>query len=79
MNGRRQTRFGLDRVEWLLIGVAAVLFLTGAILLVLSPRWWGCYLDVLDVRYWPPWKCLVVAVLLLESLLLIRFWPDKER
>ena len=79
MNSRRRIRFGLDKVEWLLVGAAVVLFLLGALLLVFSPTWWSWYLCALDVRVWPPWKCLGVGVVLVESLLLIRFWPNKER
>jgi hypothetical protein len=71
-----KTRFGLGKVDLLLIGVSVILFVVGALLLWLSPTGWSCYLWLLDVRIWPPWKCLGAGVVLLETLLLIRYWPN---
>jgi hypothetical protein len=70
--------FGLAWIDALLFGMAAVLVAVGAVLLRLSPAWWGYYLSVLDIRIWPPWKCIAVVVVLLETPLVIRFWPNKR-
>ena len=79
MNRPRRIRFQLDRVEWLLIGVIAVMFFTGMFLLWASPTWWGWYLRVLDVRYWGAWMWIGVIVALVEILLMIRLWPRKKQ
>ena len=79
MNVRRRTKLRPDKIEWLLIGVIVILFVTGAILLVFSPAWWGWYLQVLDTRYWSSrgWVCAVAA--LVYILLVIRYWPKRNR
>lgn len=65
-------------IDVVLIGIAATLLIAGALLLWLSPTWWGCYRTVLDIRFWPPWKILGLAVLAIESLLVIRYWPNRK-
>lgn len=79
MDRKKRTWFILGGIDLVLIGMAVAIFATGALLLWLSPTWWGYYLLTLDVRIWPPWKCIGLAVVLVESLLLIRYWPNKER
>lgn len=66
-------------IDVVLSGIAGTLLVVGALLLWLSPTWWGCYRAVLDIRFWPPWKILGLAVLAIESLLVIRYWPNKKQ
>ena len=79
MDRKKRTWFILAWIDLVLLGIAAVLFATGALLLWLSPAWWGYYLSVLDVRIWPPWKGIGLVVVLTESVLVIRYWPNKKR
>jgi hypothetical protein len=78
MKIRRRTRFVLTWLDLLLFGAALALLLIGAILLRVSPVWWGRYLALLDVRVWPTWKGIGVVVIVAESLLVIRYWPNKK-
>jgi hypothetical protein len=69
----------LGWIDLILVGIAAAMFIIGALLLRLSPTWWGYYLTALDVRIWPTWKCIGFIALLIESLLIIWYWPNKKR
>jgi hypothetical protein len=77
MKDEKRTRFRLEPIDWILIGAVVVLFFVCTILPGLSPTWWGRCLWLLDLRVWPPWKCFVMVVVVLQAVLLIRFWPEK--
>lgn len=77
--GKKRILFIFGRIDVVLMGIALAMVAIGALLLWLFPRWWGFYVTLLDVRIWPPWKCIGLAVVLIESLLVIRHWPDKDR
>lgn len=79
MGGGRRTGFRLKTIDRLLIGAIALAFTGGALLLWLSPPWWGWYLWVLDVRDWPPLKCIGLAVVLVEVVVVMRYWPRTRR
>ena len=51
----------------------------GRIDLWLSPRWWGRYLTLLDVRCWTPWKVVGLGIAAMQGLLVIRHWPKTKR
>ena len=53
---------------------AAAPFSVGAILLVLSPQWWGWYVRLLDPRYWSFRAWIIAAAILVEIVVVIRFW-----
>jgi hypothetical protein len=76
MQRKKRTPFFLAGIDLVVLAIAAVLFATGAVLLRLSPVWWGYYLTGLDVRDWPPWKAIGVAVILVETPLILRYWPS---
>jgi hypothetical protein len=65
-------------IDRLLIGAIVVMFVTIEFLPRFSPTWWGRCLWLLDVRVWPPSKCVGVVVALV-ALLLIRFWPERPQ
>jgi hypothetical protein len=65
-------------IDLVLTAVAASLVGIGALLLWASPALWACYLTALDVRAWPPWKCVGVMVIVVESLLVVRYWPSRK-
>ena len=69
--------FGVGLI-WYCSESLRLLFATGVLLLWLSPTWWGYYLSALDVRIWPPWKCIGLVVILMESLLVIRLLAEQE-
>ena len=79
MNGQRKTKLRLETVDLLVIRAIAVLFGTTFFLLLFFPKGWPWYLWLLDVRTWPPWKCIGFGVALVESLLAIRLWPSKKQ
>jgi hypothetical protein len=66
-------RFLPNRAEWFLIAGATATFLTGAILLVLSPTWWGWYLQLLDPRYWSYRGWIIAGAIVIEILIVTRF------
>ena len=66
-------------IDLLLLGIAVALFATGAVLLRTSPKWWSFYLSLLDVRVWPPWKCIGLVVVLVESVIIMRCWPNRKQ
>lgn len=66
-------------IDVMLIGIAGALFAIGAVLLWLSPAWWGCYLRALDVQVWPAWKVFGLIVVLADIAMVVHYWPDKER
>lgn len=73
MNRRKKISLAPDRVEWFLIGVAAIMFLLGAVLLIWSPAWWGWYLRILMPSYWWFRGWLIAGAVLVEIVLLVRF------
>ena len=76
MNGRRLFP---DRVEWLLIAAAVTMFLMGAILVVSSPAWWGWYLQLLDPWYWSYRAWIIAGAVLVEILVVIRFYAKNRK
>jgi len=78
MSGRRR-RFELETVDLLMIWVLAVPFGVTFLLLLFFPKCWPWFLWLLDVRIWPPWKCIGFVVAIAESLVVIRLWPTKRR
>jgi hypothetical protein len=76
MNGRR---LAPERVEWLLIATAVGVFLTGAILLVISPAWWGWYLQLLDPWYWSCRAWIIAVAVLVEILIVMRFCAKNRK
>ena len=79
MNGQRRTRFELETVDLLMIWAVAVLFGVTFFLLLFFLKCWPWGLWLLDVRIWPPWKCIGFVVAIVESLIVIRLWPTKKR
>ena len=79
MTGRRRAKLHFETIDLLVIWAIAVVFGTTVFLLLFFPRCWDWYLWLLDVRIWPPWKCIGFAVALVETLLVIRLWPSKKR
>ncbi len=77
MSNPTKTQSELAKIDLVLIGAALALVVVGVLLALLSPAWWGWYLWVLDVRVWPPWKCIGAAVIVVQSVLVIWYWPDK--
>jgi len=77
--GKKRIWFPLGRIDFVLIGTAMAMFAIGVLLVWLFPPWFVYYLSLLDVRYWPPWKCIGLAVVLVESVVVIRRWPDRKR
>jgi hypothetical protein len=71
--------FSVKSIDVALLGLVLVLALVGGLLLWLSPRWWSDYLTMLDVRYWPPWKSIGLGIAAMQSLLVIRHWPNKKQ
>ena len=69
----------LDRVEWLLIGIAATLVLVGVIFLASSPAWWGWYLQMLMPSYWSWRMWVIVSAILIEVLFVVRFWAKNRK
>ena len=76
MNGQKRTN--LETIDVLVIRAIAIAFGVTVFLLLFFSRYWSWYLWLLDVRIWPPWKCIGFAVALVESLAVIRFWPSKK-
>lgn len=68
-----------SRFDLVLLGIAATQAAAGALLLWLSPTGWSWYRFALDIRFWPPWKTVALAILVVESLVVIRFWPSNRR
>ena len=66
-------------IDLVLLGIAAILVGVGAALVRHYPVWWGYYMLALDIRVWPPWKCIGLTIIVIESLVIIRFWPNKKR
>ena len=79
MNGQRRTRFHLETIDLLMIRAIAVMFGITVFLLLFFPKCWPWYFWLLDMRTWPPWKCIGFGVALMESLVVIRLWPSKKR
>ncbi len=74
-NGRTRPVGGINVV---LLGALLALTAIGGALLWLSPAWWSSYLALLDVRVWTPWKAVGLGIVLMQSLLVIRLWPEKK-
>jgi hypothetical protein len=79
MNNPRRTKVPLETIDLLILRAVAAVFGTVVFLLLFFSRYWPWYLWLLDVRIWPPWKCIGIGVVLAESLLVIHLWPTKKR
>lgn len=79
MNRKKYAWCIFGGIDLVLFGIAAVLVGVGAMLARFHPVWWGYYFMMLDVRVWPPWKCVGLGVIVAESLLIIRCWPNKRQ
>lgn len=75
---KKKTWFIPAGIDLVLLGIAGALSATGALLLRLSPVWWGYYLSLLDIRIWPPGKGIGVVLVVVESVLIIRYWPSRK-
>jgi hypothetical protein len=76
---KRRIRVAPDRVEWFLIAAAVAMFATGAILLSASPPWWSWYVQLLDPWYWS-WRAWTIALaILIEAIVLVRFYARNRR
>ena len=75
---RSRTWFAVKSIDVALLVLILIFTVVGGLLLWLSPRWWGEYITMLDVRYWPPWKSIGLGIAAMQALLVIRLWPNKE-
>jgi len=75
----KRTRYFPSWFDLALLVVAAALFATGAKLVQTSPEGWIFYLNLLDIRVWPPWKSIGLVILLVESVVVMRYWPGGKR
>ena len=76
--GNRRTQRPDVSIDAVLLGAILALATVGGLLLCLSPQWWGSYLALLDVRFWTPWKIVVLGIALMQVLLVVRHWPQRE-
>ena len=76
---KNRVRYFPSWFDLVLLVVAAALFATGAKLVQTSPKGWVIFLNLLDVRVWPAWKVIGLAILLVESAVVMRYWPGGKR
>ncbi len=80
MRARRiRAWFPIGGVDIVLLGVVVAFAGVSAVILWRWPRLWSFYLAMLDVRYWTPWKAVGLAIVLMQSLMVVRLWPQRKQ
>jgi len=74
----KRLRFLVGGIDVVLLGAFTALAAVGDVFLWLSPQWWSSYLTMLDVRVWTPRKAVGLGILLMQSMMVVRLWPNRK-